>query len=284
MNAIPDLAFLVVLVFVVRFVLRLIRAYFNGVAVGRIQLQNFDRDWAMPTYKLVRLAIVAFSLVVAYPYIPGSDSLAFKGVTVFMGVILSLGSSSFIAGLVAGLTMTYRGAFKEGDLVKVGTTVGVVDAIRLMVTRLKTAKNEIVVIPNSTVLNADIVNYSQMARKNELILHTEVGIGYDTPWRQVEAMLVEAAHRTEGLLDEPAPFVLQKLLGDFAVTYELNVFCGLDRGLPRLYSQLHAHIQDVFNEHGVQIMSPAYEADPEDPKLVPPDQWYTAPAKRPPES
>ena len=280
-DSIPNLAFLAVLVFVIRYLLKIIRAFFSGVDNGRIKLQNFDADWAMPTYKLVRLAIIAFSLVIAYPYIPGSDSLAFKGVTVFMGVILSLGSSSFIAGLVAGLTMTYRGAFKEGDLVRIGNTMGVVDDVRLMVTRLRTAKNEIVVIPNSNVLNVDVINYSTMARANELIVHTEVGIGYDTPWRQVEAMLLEAARRTAGLLTEPAPFVLQKLLGDFAVTYELNAYCGVDRQLFRLYSALHANIQDVFNEYGVQIMSPAYEADPAAAKVVPPEQWYASPAQKP---
>ena len=143
-----------------------------------------------------RVVIIAFALVIAYPYIPGSDSAAFKGVSVFLGVILSLGSSSFIGNMIAGLSMTYRGAFKEGDRIKVGEVVGTVEDIKLMVTRVLTPKNERVIMPNSIILNTDVVNYSQMAREKGLVLHSTVGIGYDTPWRHVEAMLVEAAART----------------------------------------------------------------------------------------
>jgi small-conductance mechanosensitive channel len=267
MNSLPSLAFLVVLWFVVRYLLRLIRAFFRAVERGRIQLESFDRDWAMPTYKIVRLAVIAFAVVIAYPYIPGSDSMAFKGVSVFAGVLLSLGSSSFIANSIAGLSMTYRAAFRE--------------EIKLMVTRVRTPKNEYVIMPNSNILNTDVVNYTQMAQKGGLILHTEVGIGYDTPWRQVEAMLKLAADRTEGLLKEPPAFVLQKSLGDFAVIYELNVYTRDETQMPRLYSALHANIQDVFNENAVQIMSPAYEADPETPKVVPPEKWFEAPASKP---
>lgn len=280
-RAIPDIAFLVVLYFVVRYILSLVRGFFARVHRGSIKLEGFESDWAMPTYKILRILIVAFAIVIAYPYIPGSDSLAFKGVSVFLGVIFSMGSTSFVSGAIAGLTMTYRGAFKEGDRIKIGDVTGIVTEIRLMVTRVRTAKNEIVVIPNSNILNTDVVNYSTMARENKLILHTDVGIGYDTPWRQVEAMLLEAASRTEGLLREPGPFVMQKALGDYAVIYELNVFSNSDEGIPALYSALHANIQDVFNEYGVQIMSPSYEHDPDEPKLVPPEHWYAAPAKRP---
>jgi len=280
LDALPSLAFLVVLWFVVRYLLRLIRALFKGVELGRITLENFDPDWAMPTYKIVRLVVIAFAVVIAYPYIPGSDSLAFKGVSVFAGVLLSLGSSSFIANSIAGLSMTYRAAFREGDRIRVGDVVGTVEEIKLMVTRVRTPKNEYVILPNSNILNTDVVNYTQMAEKEGLILHTEVGIGYDTPWRQVEAMLLMAADRTEHLLKDPPPFVLQKSLGDFAVIYELNAYSKHEKRMPRTYSQLHAHIQDIFNEHGVQIMSPAYEADPDTPKLVPPDKWYEAPARK----
>jgi small-conductance mechanosensitive channel len=281
LESLPSLAFLVVLWIVVRYLLRLIRAFFRSVERGRIELENFDPDWATPTYKIVRLVVIAFAVVIAYPYIPGSDSMAFKGVSVFAGVLLSLGSSSFIANSIAGLSMTYRAAFREGDRIRVGDVVGTVEEIKLMVTRVRTPKNEYVIMPNSNILNTDVVNYTEMAKKDGLILHTEIGIGYDTPWRQVEAMLKMAADRTEDLLKDPPPFVLQKSLGDFAVIYELNAYSKKEMLLPRTYSALHAHIQDVFNEHGVQIMSPAYEADPQTPKLVPPDKWYEAPAKRP---
>ncbi len=282
-DAIPDIVFLIVLFFVVRYILALVRGFFERVNRGSIKLEGFEREWAMPTFKILRILIVAFAIVIAYPYIPGSDSLAFKGVSVFLGVIFSMGSTSFVSGAIAGLTMTYRGAFREGDRIRIGDVTGIVTEIRLMVTRIRTAKNEIVVIPNSNILNTDVVNYSTMAREDKLILHTDVGIGYDTPWRQVEAMLLEAASRTEGLLGEPKPFVLQKQLGDYAVIYELNAYCNDDNGIPALYSTLHANIQDVFNEYGVQIMSPAYEDDPDEPKVVPREQWYAAPAKPPAE-
>ncbi|HET6592618.1 MAG TPA: mechanosensitive ion channel family protein, partial [Xanthomonadales bacterium] len=281
LDSLPSLAFLVVLWFVVRYLLRLIRTFFRAVERKRIALDGFDPDWAMPTYKIVRLAVIAFGVVIAYPYIPGSDSMAFKGVSVFAGVLLSLGSSSFIANSIAGLSMTYRAAFREGDRIRVGDVVGTVEEIKLMVTRVRTPKNECVIMPNSNILNTDVVNYSQMAKHEGLILYTEVGIGYDTPWRQVEAMLKLAAERTEGLERDPPAFVLQKSLGDFAVIYELNVHTRDETQMPRLYSALHANIQDVFNENAVQIMSPAYEADPEAPKIVPPEKWFEAPASKP---
>jgi len=281
LEELPSLVFLVVLWFVVRYLLKVVRAFFTGVGSGRIRLQNFDADWADPTYKIVRILVIALALVLAYPYIPGSESAAFKGVSVFVGVLLSLGSSSFISNIIAGLTMTYRGAFREGDLVKVGDTVGWVQDVKLMVTRLRTYKNESVILPNSNVLNTEVVNYSQMAANEGLVLHSTVGIGYDTPWRQVEAMLLEAAARTAGLKADPPPFVLQAKLGDFAVDYQVNAYWDGSGVPPRIYSALHGHIQDVFNENGVQIMSPAYEADPAAPKIVPPDQWYAAPAKKP---
>jgi len=281
LHELPSLAFLTVLWFVVRYLLKIIRAFFRGVGSGRIKLQNFDEDWAAPTYKLVRILVIALALVLAYPYIPGSESAAFKGVSVFLGVLLSLGSSSFIANMIAGLTMTYRGAFREGDLIKVGDTIGTVQDMKVMVTRLRTPKNESVILPNSNVLSTEVVNFSQLAETEGLIVHSTVGIGYDTPWRQVEAMLVEAASRTEGLKARPAPFVLQTKLGDFAVDYQINAYWSGQGSLPKIKSDLHANIQDVFNEHGVQIMSPAYEQDPETPKIVPPEKWYEAPAKKP---
>ena len=281
LDALPSLAFLVVLWFVVRYLLKLIRAFFLGVERKRITIDGFDPDWSAPTYKLVRVAVIAFALAIAYPYIPGSDSMAFKGVSVFAGVLLSLGSSSFIANSIAGLSMTYRAAFREGDRIKVGDVVGQVEEIKLMVTRVRTPKNEQVIIPNSNILNDNVVNYSHMARKDGIILHTVVGIGYDTPWRQVEALLLLAAQRTKGLKKNPSPFVLQQGLGDFAVNYELNAYTDQEHKMPALYSALHQNIQDVFNEHGVQIMSPSYEADPDTPKIVPPEKWYEAPAKKP---
>ncbi len=274
----PNLIFLAILVVLTRSLLRLIRLFFDGVGAGRVALRSFDAEWAAPTYRLVRLLVVGLAVVVAYPYIPGSQSDAFKGVTLFAGLVFSLGSSSFIGNLIAGYSMTYRRAFREGDVIKVGDYRGIVESITLMVTRLRTPKGEDVVIPNSRILGGEVVNYSTLARRGELILHTSVGIGYETPWRQVEAMLLEAARRTETVLREPQPFVVETALGDFAVTYELNVYSDAPEKMLRLYAGLHRNILDVFNEYGVQIMTPAYEEDPETPKVVPRSDWYQSPA------
>jgi small-conductance mechanosensitive channel len=279
--AIPDLVFLVILVFVTRYLLKTIRMFFLALAEGTTPLASFERDWAWPTYRLVRFFVIAFALVVAYPYIPGSQSDAFKGISLFLGVIVSLGSSSVIGNIIAGYTMIYRRAFRVGDRVKIEDYVGDITESRLLVTHLRTPKNEEIVIPNSVILNNSVVNYSTLARKGQLILHATVGIGYETPWRQVEAMLLQAAAHTEGVLKEPKPFVLQKQLGSFDVTYEINVYCGDAQAMNRLYAQLHRNILDAFNEYGVQIMTPAYEGDPEQAKVVPRDQWYAAPAMAP---
>jgi small-conductance mechanosensitive channel len=278
-GAIPDLMFLGILAVVVRIILRMLRRFFDAVAEGRIHLENFDREWAAPTYKLVRPVIVAFAVIVGYPYIPGSSSEAFKGVSIFLGIVFSLGSSSFIANMIAGYSMTYRRAFKIGELVQIGDVTGVVTAIRLQVTHVRTIKNEEVVIPNSQIIGSHVTNFSALTQSNGLILHTTVGIGYETPWRQVEGMLLEAARRTPGLMTEPAPFVFHLQLGDFCVTYELNVYCRDALKMRATYTELHRNILDLFNEYGVQIMTPAYEGDPEMPKVVPRDQWFLAPAK-----
>ncbi|RZL90609.1 MAG: mechanosensitive ion channel family protein [Variovorax sp.] len=277
--AIPNLIFLVVVYFIVRLVLRITRLFFEAVERGKVALDHFEPEWAMPTYKIVRLAIVVLGLVIAYPYIPGSDSAAFKGMSLFLGVVFSLGSSTAISNIIAGYLMTYRRAFREGDRVKIGDVMGDVTAMRLQVTHLRTTKNEEVVIPNSQIINGHVINYSTLARKEGLLLHTTVGIGYETPWRQVEAMLLEAARRTEGIAATPKPFVHQESLGDFAVTYELNAGCDDPRRMNHLYSALHRNILDVFNEYGVAIMTPAYEVDPEEPKVVPKEKWYLPPAR-----
>jgi len=278
---IPDLIFLVVLAVVVYYVLKLTRLFFDGIGRGTITFEGFDPDWAAPTLKIARIAIVAFALVIAYPYIPGSGSEAFKGVSLFLGVVFSLGSSSVISNMIAGFAMTYRRAFKVGDRVKIGSVVGEVTEARLQVTHVRTPKNEEVVVPNSMVLNTEVTNYSTLARTRGLVLHTTVGIGYEVPWRQVEAMLLLAAERTGGLEAEPRPFVLQRSLGDFAVGYEINGYCRQPEAMWRVYSELHGHIQDVFNEHGVQIMTPNYVADTPEAKVVPKEQWYAAPAAPP---
>jgi len=278
---IPALLFLAVLFLLVRFALKGLRLLSEAVAQRTVTFMGFEPEWARPTYNLARLVIIFFALVVSYPYIPGSDSDAFKGISIFFGVMLSLGSSSAVSNMIAGYMILYRRAFKVGDRIKIGSTTGDVMEMHVQVTRLRTLKNEEVIFPNSQLLNAEVVNYSSLAARDGLILYTTVGIGYEVPWRQVEAMLLEAAGRTGGLLQNPPPFVLQKNLADFAVNYELNVYCVDAKAMSRLYSQLHRNIQDVFNEYGVQIMTPSYMADPEIPKIVPRDQWYASPAAAP---
>ena len=280
LGILPNLIFLAIVVLVVRYVLRLVRVFFQAVARGEVTLKGFYAEWAIPTFNLLQIAVVGLTLVVVYPYIPGSSSDAFKGVSIFAAALFSLGSTSVIANLVAGYTMLYRRAFGEGDVVKIAGILGIVTKTRLQVTHLRTLKNEEVIVPNSTILNSEIMNYCTLARDEGLILHTKVGIGYETPWRQVEAMLLEAADRTPGLLKDPGPFVRQLELGDFAVTYQINAFCREPREMLLRYSDLHANILDIFNEYGVQIMTPAYEGDPAEPKVVPRERWHLPPAGR----
>ena len=276
---IPRLLVIFVIVVAARYIIRLARLFFSAIGNGDIKFSGFEAEWSKPTYNIVRVLIIAFAAMVCYPYIPGSGSEAFKGITIFIGVLFSLGSSSLLANIIAGYTMAYRRAFHVGDRIKVGDLVGDVTEIGLMVTHMRSIKNEELVVPNSIILNSNVINYASLSRKQGLILHTAVGIGYETPWRQVEAMLLIAAERTPGLLREPAPFVLQLSLNDFAVTYELNVYCDRPSEMDRLYAELHRSVLDVFNEYGVQIMTPAYIADPVEPKVVPREQWFAKPAE-----
>lgn len=280
LEELPSLMFLLVLFVVVRFVLRFLKFWFAAVASGALHVAGFEPQWAEPTYRLVRIGVVAFGLVVAYPYIPGSGSEAFKGLSIFAGVLFSIGSSSFISNYMAGYTLIYRRLFAVGDRVQIDGVVGEVMEVRVQVTRLRTYKNEEVIIPNSTILNSVVKNYTKLAASRGLILHTAVGIGYEVPWRQVEGMLLTAAERTSGVLKDPKPFVLQTGLGDFAVNYEINAYVGGTAEVAQRYDELHANIQDVFNEYGVQIMTPAYEGDPEVAKTVPREQWHAAPSRR----
>ena len=272
--SLPNIIFLIVLFFVIRYLIKLIKLFFAGVNQRTISFANFDPEWAIPTYKIVRFLIIILAFVIAYPYIPGSDSDAFKGVSVLLGIMFSIGSSSFISNIIAGYSLTYRRAFKIGDRIKIDDSFGDVVDMKLYVTRLRSVKNEEIIIPNSSLINSNVINYSSLAKQHGLILHTTVGIGYETPWRLVEEMLRLAADRTEGLLKQPPPFVIQKSLGDFSITYEINAYCDNPSKMMLIYSLLHQNILDVFNENDIQIMTPAYEGDPAEPKVVPKDKWF----------
>lgn len=278
---IPELIFLIVLGFAVYFALKLMKAFSRAVAASSVPLPGFDAEWALPTYHIVRALIVLLALVVAYPYLPGSGSAAFQGLSIFAGLMLSLGASSAMASVIAGYMVTYRRAFRVGDRVAIGELVGEVMEVRLMVTHLRTPKNEEIIVPNSLVLASHVTNFSKLAASQGLLLHTIVRIGYSTPWRQVEALLLEAAARANGFDKTKPSFVLEKSLDEFSVAYELNVCVDNARNLLERYAALHRHILDVFNEYGVQIMVPAYEGDTEVPKIVPKDRWFTAPAVPP---
>ena len=271
--SLPDLFLIAVVVFITRYFIKLARFFFDEVEKGRVVLPGFFADWAMPTYKIVRFFILAFALTVAFPYIPGSKSEAFKGVSIFLGVLFSLGSTSAISNVMAGLSITYMRAFKVGDRIRIGDTVGDVIDQSLLVTHIRTIKNEDVTVPNSMVLSAHIVNYSARAKEEGLILHTAVTIGYDAPWRTVHELLIEAARKTPYLLVTPAPFVLQTALNDFYVTYELNAHTDDPRQMVNTYSALHRNIQDTFNEAGVEIMSPHYTQLRDGNKTAIPDAY-----------
>ncbi|MEP7327371.1 MAG: mechanosensitive ion channel family protein [Gemmatimonadota bacterium] len=256
----PKVFFIVVIVLVTRYILKLVRLIFLAMASGALTFRNFHRDWAIPTYNIVRFLIIAFAVVVMFPYLPGAGSDAFKGVSLFVGVLFSLGSSGAVGNIIAGVVLTYTRAFQIGDRVKIGETVGDVMQRTLLVTRVRTIKNVEVTIPNGTVLGSQVINYTSQAADRGLILHTTVTIGYDAPWKQVHELLIAAAKATPEVLADPAPFVLQTSLDDFYVTYEINAYTNDASVMARTYSALHQNIQDRFNEGGVEIMSPHYGA------------------------
>ncbi len=278
LNYLPKLIFLVIIYLITRYILKLVRLFFNGIQNGAIVLKSFFPEWAMSAFQITRFLIVVLAVVMAFPYIPFSDTSAFQGISVFLGLIFSLGSSSFVSNIIAGYSLTFRRVFNIGDRILVNDTIGTVESQTLMVTRIRSVKNEEIIIPNSALINSTVLNYSKKANDPGIILHTTVGIGYETPWRQVDAMLKMAAYRTEGLLKDPPPYVLQKELADYAVTYEINVYCNDPSKILYYYTQLHQNILDVFNEYNVQIMTPSYVADPAIPKVVPKQDWNMPPA------
>lgn len=258
LNALPNLLFAAIIGLIAYYLIRFSDFVFGEIAAGRIVFENFYADWAQPTSKLVRGLIAVLALVMVFPYLPGSKSPAFQGVSIFLGVLLSLGSSSAVGNVVAGTILTYMRPFQLGDRVQIGDVTGDVAEKTLLVTRLRTIKNVVVTLPNATVMSAQVRNYSELARRGQLILHTEVTIGYDAPWRQVHELLIAAALRTAGILPEPRPFVLQTALNDFYVTYEINAYTADAVNMAPIFGEFHQNIQDCFNEAGVEIMSPHY--------------------------
>ncbi len=260
LNYIPNLFVVIVVLLVVKYVLKLIDLMFNGLKDGRIRISGFYPEWSRPTFNIIRLIVYAFTLVIIFPYLPGSESPAFQGVSIFLGVLLSLGSTAAVSNVVAGIVITYTRAFRVGDRVRIASAEGTIKEKTLFVTRLRTAKNMDIAIPNSMVLANHILNYTSQTEESGLILHSTVTIGYDVPWRKVHELLIEAALKTPLVVQSKEPFVLQKSLDDFSVAYEINAYTRNSGKLPLIESNLHENIQDLFGEAGIEIMSPHFSA------------------------
>ncbi|SHI65112.1 Mechanosensitive ion channel [Mesonia phycicola] len=256
----PNLIKIAAIILVMKYFVRFVKYIFSEIKDEKLEISGFHPDWAIPTFTIIRFLLFAFMFILIFPLLPGSDSNIFKGVSVFLGVLLSLGSSSAIANMVAGLVITYMRPFKIGDRINIGNTTGNVVEKTLLVTRLKTIKNEEITIPNSAVLNGNTVNYSSYSKNEGLIINTTVTLGYDVPYNLVYKALLEAATRTNHIQKNPKPFVLQTSLEDFYVSYQLNAYTQEANKQALIYSELHQHIQDTCNENGIEILSPHYRA------------------------
>ena len=253
-----ELLTIVVIILITHGLTRLVRAFFVEVEQGTIRFARFDPEWAPFTRRILNFLLIVGAIMIAFPYVPGSDSEAFRGISVFLGLLFTLSSTAAVANIVSGVIQTYTGAFRLGDVVRMGDTTGIVIEKSLLTTRLRTFKKEDVSIPNSLVMNAQVVNYSVQARTTGLVLYTTVTIGYDVPWRKVHELLLCAAANTPGLVSDPAPFILQTSLNDYHVSYQLNAYTKQPEIMAQLYAQMHQNIQDEFNQAGVEIMSPAF--------------------------
>lgn len=280
----PNLLLVIVIAVVTHFVVRLNGAIFRAVESGSLTFTGFYRDWARPTANVIRILIIVLAVVVVFPYLPGSKSPAFQGISVFFGLLLSLGSSSAVANIIAGTILTYMRSFQLGDWVRIGDTTGEIVEKSLLVTRIRTPKNEVVTIPNGTVMNSSVMNYSAKAGSSGVVFHTTVSIGYDVPWRKVHELLIQAAAATADVRKEPEPFVLQTALNDFYVSYELNAYTDSPKRMAAIYSALHQNIQDQFNQAGIEIMSPHYSQIRDGNTVTIPEQYrskdYEPPAFR----
>jgi small-conductance mechanosensitive channel len=256
----PDLFTIIVVYLFTSYLVKVLRYFATEIEVGNLNVTGFPKEFAKPSFAIIRFLLYAFMLVIIFPYLPGSGSPAFQGVSVFLGVLLSLGSSSAVNNIIAGLVITYMRPFKIGDRVQIGDVVGDVIEKTTLVIRIRTIKNEDITVPNSTVLSSNTINYSANALDKGLIVHTTVTIGYDAPWKDVQQALINAALRTTLIQKEPAPFVLQTSLDDFYVSYQLNAYTKDANAQAETYSELHKNIQDSFNEAGIEIMSPHYSS------------------------
>jgi small-conductance mechanosensitive channel len=275
-NYIPKLFVIIIIWLIIRYVVKGVRYLAGEIEAERLKINGFYPDWAQPSYQIIRFLLYAFMIAMIYPYLPGSDSGVFQGVSVFVGLIVSLGSSSVISNLMAGLVTTYMRPFRTGDRVKLNDTIGDVMERTPFVTRIKTPKNEVITIPNSFIMSSHTVNYSASARDYGLILHTEVSFGFEIHWKRIYDLLLEAARRTSGIRQAPAPFVLETMLHDFYAIYQINVYIDDASQMPRIYSDLNRHIQDLCNERGIELLSPHYFAQRDGNELTIPKEYKAA--------
>jgi small-conductance mechanosensitive channel len=284
LDSLPDVLTVLVIVVATRFVVRLSNYVFEAIQQNRVEIRGLHPETAQSTRRIVTALLWLLAIVVAYPYLPGSESDAFKGVSVFLGLMISLGSSGIMNQAMSGLMLTYSRAFRVGDFVKIGDVEGTVEQLGVLSLKIKSPRREAITIPNALVVATATTNYSRFAQVEGVQVSTSVTIGYDTPWRQVEALLLLAASRTPGVRKEPPPVVRRSALLDFYVQYTLLVCLEQPHLRAPTLDALHAQILDAFNEFGVQITSPNYEADPGERKVVPKEQWFAAPAVAPGET
>lgn len=282
-KAVPGLLVAIVILLIARLIIRIANLFFDRVERGVVSMGGLDEDTAVPTRRIFQIIVWAIAIALAFPYLPGADTEAFKGVSVLFGLMVSIGASGVVGQAASGFILMYTRAFRAGEYVKIGDVEGTVVGLGAFATRLRTGLGEEILLPNSVALQNTTKNYSRSIAGPGFVVHTAVTIGYSTPWRQVHAMLEEAARRTPDIAQNPPPLVRQTALSDFYIEYRLIAYTGIEEASRRmeLLSQLHANIQDVFNEHGVQILSPHYMADPHEPQVVPKAKWFTPPAKPP---
>ncbi len=258
----PNVIIITVIIALTSTILGWIHPFFKAIERQAIIIPGFYTDWAQPTYDLLKTLIIALAAVITFPYLPGFNSPAFQGISVFLGLLFSLGSTSAIANVVGGIILIYTRSFQVGDRIQIGDVMGDVIEKTLLVVRIKTFANKIITIPNSILLNSNVINFSVSSREfnQPLILTTTVTLGYDVPWRKIHDVLIQAALATEHIAPHPLPFVLQTSLDDFYVSYQLNVYTHHSQLMPLIYSQLHQNLQDKCNEAGIEILSPHYQA------------------------
>ena len=277
-DALPNLLVIAVILALTRGAVVIVRGIFRGVETGQVKTDWMDVEAARATRRILTIIVWLIAIVMIYPYIPGSGSSAFKGMSVFVGLLLSLGSSSVVGQFTSGLVLMYSRALKPGEYIRIGEHEGTVESVGFLSTKIRSIKNEEFHVPNLVILGTTVQNYSRLAEQGGLLVHTTVTIGYDAPWRQVHALLIQAAKNTPGISPEPPPFVLQTALSDFYVEYQINAGLAKPQDRVEVLGALHANIQDQFNAHGVQIMSPHYLQDKAQPVLVPREKWHTPPA------